>query len=261
MENGIHVTQSDGVARVTLVNPSHRNAMTWDMWGQLPDELEKLAADSGVAVIALQGKGLHFCSGADISEFGQRRNSLEQSLQYQLKVDRANRVLAGIGKPTVALIRGCCYGGGVGLAIHADLRYASAEASFAIPAAKLGVSYEYMSIEKLVDLIGPAWTAELFYVGAPFSAAQAAQRGLVNEVFAEASFDEAVRSILHRIAANAPLTQKSIKAGIALARDRRLSEGDLAEVRRLFEACFSSQDYKEGRKAFLEKRKPDFKGS
>lgn len=260
MGSQIQVSRSGGIAWVILSNESHRNAMTWDMWQMLPVVLKELDEEPTVKVIALQGKGGHFCSGADISEFDQRRNSLEQSISYQQLVDQANTTLAGMVKPTVALIRGSCYGGGVGLAIHTDIRYASAESRFSIPAAKLGVSYEYMSIEKLVDLIGPAWASELFYTALPFSAEQALMRGLVNNVFSQESFDEITSDLLYRIATNAPLTLKSIKANIALTRKRSLAEDELTGIKDQFAACFASADYIEGRNAFREKRKPLFKG-
>jgi enoyl-CoA hydratase len=256
----LKVSVRDGIGHVEISNPARRNAFTVSMWRSLADTMKRLEADSGVRVIALCGAGEHFSSGADISEFGDQRSTLDQALAYQALVDDANAAVAACLKPVVALIKGACYGGAVGIAVQCDLRIAREDAAIAIPAAKLGVSYDYAAIEKLVDLVGPAECASIFMTGQVLSAERAERIGLVNHVIAADAFDTHSATMLRRIADMAPLTLRSVKTAISIARDRKLDQDGRAAFDAAFRACFASADYAEGRLAFAEKRSPVFKG-
>ena len=257
----LSVSVVDGIGRVEISNPARRNAFTVAMWRSLAETMRHLEADAGVRVIVLSGAGEHFSSGADISEFGDQRSTLDQAMAYQALVDGANAAVAACLKPVVALIKGACYGGAVGVAVQCDIRIAREDAAMAIPAGRLGVSYDYAAIEKLVDLVGPAECASIFMTGQVLSAGHAERIGLVNHVFAADAFDTHSAAMLRRIADMAPLTLRSVKTAISIARDRRLDKGRRAAFDAAFRACFASTDYAEGRLAIAEKRSPVFKGN
>ena len=256
----LHTLRDGAIARVVVANPRRRNAFTVAMWRGLAETVTALGADAGVRVIAIEGEGEHFSSGADISEFGDARSTLDQALDYQALVDRANAAIAAVETPVVALVRGACYGGAVGVAAHCDLRIARSDAAFAIPAAKLGVSYDLAAIERLVDLVGPAETAAIFFTGDVLDAARARAIGLVNAVHEVETFEAATEATLAKIARMAPLTLRSVKRAIAIARDRKHTVEQRAAFDAAFRACFASADYAEGRLAHAEKRPPVFRG-
>jgi enoyl-CoA hydratase len=254
------VEVSGHVATVTFNNPAKRNALSAEMRAALPDLLAALNADPDVRVIVVTGAGdKAFVSGADISEFGARRTSPDARASY----DRAQAAVAaawtGMDKPVIAMIRGFCIGGGLLTAMQADIRIASDDSQFGIPAARLGLGYGFSGVTALMNLIGPSWTAEMLFSARRFPAAEALQMGLVNRVVPADSLRETVLELAGSIARNAPLTVAAVKAAIREAA-RPAERRDVARVEAMVEACFRSADYLEGQRAFAEKRPPEFTG-
>jgi enoyl-CoA hydratase/carnithine racemase len=254
------LVEVDGpVGRIVFSNPARRNAVTVGMWEAIPDAVAGLAADDAVRVVAVRGAGETFISGADISEFDSRRSDADALAHYDRIARTAQEALYALAKPTVAAVRGACYGAGVSLAVCCDVRIASDTARFAIPAGKLGLGYRASGVKKLMDLIGSARTLDLFYGGEPIDAARAQAIGLTEHAVPDAAFDDFVAAYCGRVAASAPLTLKAVKvAAREIARAGDDYDQDLCD--RLAQACFASEDYAEGRLAFREKRKPVFKG-
>lgn len=247
------------VGWMTFNNPERRNAVSLDMWAAMPTILERFERDPEIRVIALTGAGDRaFVAGADISQFEQQRSSPETTAEYDRIADRATTALKSVGKPTVAVIRGWCIGGGVGIAVACDLRFAASGARFGVPAGRLGLGYGMSGVKTLLDLVGPAFTKEIFYTARHFSAEEALAMGLVNRVLPDALLDMFAAQQFDTIAANAPLTLHTLKRTVAeLARG---NQADAEAVAHLVRACFESADYTEGRTAFMEKRKPVFTG-
>lgn len=249
-----------GVARLTFNNPSKRNALSADIRAALPGALEALADDDRVRVVVVTGAGgKAFVSGADISEFGQQRTSPEARDAYDRQAAASGRAWAALGKPIIAMIRGFCIGGGLLTAMQADIRIASDDSRFGVPAARLGLGYGYGGVERLMGLVGPACAAEILFSARRFSAAEAYDMGLVNRVVPVDELESQVMELARSIAANAPMTVAACKAAITEAR-RPADKRDLERVAAMVEACFRSEDYREGQAAFLEKRTPEFRG-
>lgn len=247
------------VGWMTFNNPDRRNAVSLDMWEAIPRILEAFEADPEIRVIALTGAGDRaFVAGADISQFEQQRSSPETVAHYDATSDRATKALKACAKPTVAVIRGWCIGGGVGIAVACDLRFAADTAKFGVPAGRLGLGYGMSGVKTLNDLVGPAYTKEIFYTARHFTAPEALAMGLVNRVVPEPELDAFAASQFETMAANAPLTLHTLKRTVAeLARG---NQADAEAIDALVQSCFASDDYKEGRRAFMEKRKPVFTG-
>jgi enoyl-CoA hydratase len=256
---GIDLTgAADGVAWITLRNPQRHNALRLEMWQALPDVAARIEADSQVRVCVVRGHGNDaFASGADISEFEQHRKDPASAAAYEAVTSRAFTALLELTKPVIAMIQGHCMGGGLALALCADVRLSAADARFAVPAARLGVGYHRSGVERLVDVVGPSAAAEIFFAGLQYTADEALRLGLVNRVLPKEDLEGFTRAYATAMAANAPLTQRAAKRAIRDALDGRAHD---AEVERLIDACFASQDYAEGVRAFLEKRKPRFTG-
>ena len=249
------------VGYVIFNNPERHNAVSLDMWAATSQILETFASDDEVRVVVITGAGgKSFVSGADISKFESERASQEATKIYNAAVARANEMIYEFPKPTIAMIRGYCIGGGLGLAVCCDLRICSDNSRFAIPAAKLGLGYAYPGMKRLSDLVGPSFTKEIFFTGRQFDAEEARTMGLVNRLVPEAELETYVNSYADTIAGNAPLTVKAAKF-IANETVRDESKRNLERSAELVQACFVSQDYTEGRRAFMEKRKPRFTGS
>lgn len=253
---GVTRTVESNVATVVLCNPHRYNAMTLAMWAALADTLDDLEVRSDVRVLVLRGAGERaFVSGADISEFDTRRGGADAVAEYDRAVHRAQTTLQRFARPTVAAVSGICYGGGLGLALACDLRYAATASRFRMPAARLGLGYGLDGLRRMVDVVGQAAAAELFYTARVFDTAEAVRIGLVNaacdDVFAHA------RETADGISDNAPLTLRAAKLGFrALQGD----DVDIGDVERAVRACFTSTDYVEGRQAFGAKRPPRFTG-
>jgi enoyl-CoA hydratase/carnithine racemase len=230
------------------------------MWRAVPQALASLDADPAVHAIVVAGEGEKaFISGADISQFKEKRSSAEAVQAYNAASDRASRALNEFSKPLMAMIRGYCIGGGLGVAIACDLRIASDNSRFGVPAAKLGLGYRYSGIKRLAELVGPSFTAEIFYTGRQFDAQEALQMGLVNRVLPVGELEKYVLDYAATITNNAPLTIAAVKRSLLEMR-KDPGERDLELCQKMVEECFASEDYREGRTAFMEKRKPVFRG-
>jgi enoyl-CoA hydratase/carnithine racemase len=252
--------KTDGIGWMLFNNPARHNAVSIDMWQAVPEIMAEFARDDAVRVVVLAGAGgKAFVSGADISEFKEKRASREAVIEYNAISDRASRAILDCRKPTVAMIQGYCIGGGLALALCCDLRIATDDARFGVPAAKLGLGYAYPGIKRLADLVGPSFAKEIFFTARQFDAAEALQMGLINRARPAAELEDYVKGYAATIAGNAPLTVGAVK--LALTEYVKAdAERDLARVQAAVEACFTSVDYTEGRTAFMEKRKPVFVG-
>ncbi len=250
----------DAVGLITFNQPEKRNAMSVEMWAGLHQVLEEWEHDDSVHAVVLTGAGEKaFVSGADISEFAERRSNDEQQLKYEQAISGGRIKLATFSKPVIARIRGYCLGGGLAMAIQADLRIASEDSQFGIPAARLGLGYGFHPVRRLVSLIGPAHAAMMLYTAKRIHAAEAERIGLINRVVKLEELDVVVSEIARTIAHNAPLSIRANKLAIEqVLRDPE--ERDMEALRQANIACFESQDYREGRTAFLEKRPPKFRG-
>jgi enoyl-CoA hydratase/carnithine racemase len=249
-----------GIGWMTYNNPARHNAMSYDMQLAVPRILSAFSADPEVHVVVVQGAGDRaFVSGADISEFSEKRTTVAARADYDDALAAAWASWRTVPKPIIAMIRGYCIGGGLLTAMQADIRIAAADSQFGVPAAKLGLGYAYGGVEQLMDLVGPAWAAEILFSARRLSAEEAHDIGLVNRVVPVDDLEPTVRDLAATIAANAPLTVQACKAAIREAR-KDPAQRDLAAVERMVEACFRSDDYLEGQAAFAEKRAPVFKG-
>ncbi len=250
----------DGVGLITFNQPEKRNAMSVDMWHGLTEILTEFEADPGVRVVILTGAGPKaFVSGADISQFAANRVDASAQLQYEKITSGGRAKLAAFPKPVIARIRGYCLGGGLGIAMQADLRIAGEDSQFGIPAARLGIAYGWDMVSRLVSLVGQAHARTILYTGERLDAAEAGRIGLVNRVVPDADLTETVLALARAIADNAPLSVAASKLSINQT-IRPESERDLAAVTAAVAACFDSADYTEGRTAFMEKRRPKFTG-
>lgn len=250
----------DGVGLVTFNQPEKRNAMSVEMWDGLAAILDAWEHAPEVHVVVLAGAGdKAFVSGADISQFGQSRGDAEAQRQYDRLTSAGRAKLAAFAKPVIARIQGFCLGGGLGIALQADLRIAAEGSTFGIPAAKLGIAYGFDMVRRLVSLTGPAHAAALLFTGERIDAHEAARIGLVNQVVPAAALEDTVAALARTIAANAPLSITGMKL---ILRQATLdpADRDVDAVARAVAACFDSADYTEGRTAFMEKRKPVFRG-
>ena len=254
--------EKDGpIGWIIFNQPEKRNAVSQEMWELMPDYVKDLAEDDAIRVVILRGAGEKaFVAGADISQFKERRRNMDDEAAYGRISARGQESLKTLDKPLLAMIHGYCIGGGVSIAIGCDVRIASDDARFGIPAARLGLGYHYNGMERLMKLIGPAYTKEIFFTARTnFSAQDALRMGLVNQVVPKAKLESFTRDYALTMARNAPLTLRSAKASV----DQLLKppeQRDLAALDALIADCFNSQDYQEGVQAFTEKRRPQFQG-
>ncbi len=255
------LAETDGaIGWMTFNKPARRNAVSVDMWEAMPVILDHFEQDPAVRVIVLKGAGDQaFVSGADISQFESVRSSQAANAHYEKISGEASRRLIACSKPTIAMIQGFCIGGGLAIAIGCDIRIANTGARFGVPAARLGLGYAAPGVKRLMDLVGPSFSKEIFFTARHFSAAEAKEMGLVNRVVADDALEAYTRGYCATIADNAPMTMHALKRTVGeLARG---DKADLAACDALVQACFDSDDYREGRRAFMEKRRPVFLGS
>jgi len=255
------LSRKDGpIGSMIFNNPERHNATSLEMWEAADEILQDFANDKSIRVVVLSGAGgKAFVSGADISKFESERATEAAVKHYNKTSDRMSTTLAGMHKPTIAMIQGWCIGGGVSVATTCDLRVCSEDSKFGVPAAKLGLGYGIKGIRRLADLVGPSMTKEIFFTARHYTAHEALQMGLVNKVVPTAELQSYVTQYAETIAGNAPMTVNSVKRIVGeLLKDPE--NRDLALVDRLVAECFASQDYIEGRRAFMEKRKPNFIG-
>lgn len=258
--NGLLIAETDaGIARITLNNPARHNAMTGAMWRDLPVAMAEVAADPDMRVVILTGAGERaFCAGADISEFGEIRTTPEDVDAYDAQAHRAADSLMESRLPVIARIDGVCVGGGMELAMACDLPMASSSSRFGVTPSRLGLGYALKDCRILVDAIGTRGALELLLTGKIHDAQTAQRLGLIQHVYSREELDVVVDDYATTIAGNAPIAVNSCKQII-----RALGSGnpvDEARCKALVDGCFASEDYKEGQKAFAEKRKPVFKG-
>jgi enoyl-CoA hydratase/carnithine racemase len=251
---------AEGVGVITFNNPEKRNAMSLDMWEGLGHALTELRDDPDIRVVIMVGAGdKAFVAGADISQFEKTRHNAEASEQYSNRSAAQRTLLAEYPKPTIACIRGFCLGGGMQLAMLADIRIASENSYFGIPAAKLGIAYGYDGLKHLVSLVGPSWARLLLYTGMRIDSAEALRIGLVDRVVPDAQLWSATTEIARTISGNAPLAIQAAKITIAqVLKDP--DARDMNAIKAIGVACMDSEDFREGRRAFMEKRKPRFTG-
>lgn len=251
---------NEGVGVVTFNNPEKRNAMSLEMWEGLGQALIEMRDDPGVRVVIMVGAGdKAFVSGADISQFEKARHNAEASEEYSKKSAAQRALLADYPKPTIACIRGFCLGGGMQVAMLADIRIASDNSQFGIPAARLGIAYGYDGLRHLVSLVGPSWARLLMFTGMRIDSAEAVRIGLVDRVVPDSGLWNATTEIARTISGNAPLAIQAAKTTIAqILKDPDARNMDA--IRDIGNACMDSEDFREGRRAFMEKRKPQFKG-
>jgi len=258
MTDRILARKDGAIGWLTFNNPERRNAVSLDMWQAIPEALASFQSDDQIRAVVLSGAGdKAFASGADISQFEKERASREQVKRYDEISEQAQGALEGFDKPVLAMIRGYCLGGGLNIANLCDLRIAADDSRFGIPAAKMGLGYRAGSMKKLVDLVGKAYALEIMITARQFSAAEAKEMGLVHRVVPVQELEKVTREYCAMIAANAPLTMRTSKRVI---REVSKKTYDAAVCEAWVRECFDSEDYAEGRKAFMEKRRPAFKG-
>ncbi len=252
--------KAQGVGRLRLNQPEKRNAISYSMWLGIVETMDAFRDDPEVRTVVISGEGGRaFSAGADISEFEKNRSTADQIEVYNHATHIAYQTITRFPKPVIARIEGYCVGGGMAVALCADLRIATDDSTFGIPAAKLGLGYSHEHLKPLVDIVGPSFAKEILFTAKRFSAAEAQGMGLVNRVVARGEIEAFTLEYAQTIADNAPLTVRSCKVSISeLMKDP--DERDIGLCREWVDTCFASEDYKEGRAAFSEKRRPRFRG-
>ena len=254
------ISEAGSVGLLVFNQPEKRNAMSVEMWDGMVEILEGFAADDSIRCVIMTGAGdKAFVSGADISQFDKQRSNADAQQEYNRLTTAGREKLANFPKPVIGRIRGFCMGGGLGIAMQADIRIAADDGQFGIPAARLSIAYGFDMVRKLTDLVGPAHARMILYTGQRFEAKEAERMGLVNQVVPAGELDDTVLKLASTIAINAPLSIKSSKLAVAAAMQDP-ADRDMEGLAAISAQCFNSEDYKEGRTAFMEKRAPVFSG-
>jgi enoyl-CoA hydratase/carnithine racemase len=253
----INYTTNEHIATIEVCDPEKYNAVSLSMWIDIKKSIDKINADSQIRVCIMRGHGEKaFVSGANISEFETQRGSKDASEVYNAAVEAAQKAISNCKVPVIAAISGICYGGGLALALSCDMRYASPNSKFRMPAARLGLGYGYRNMQQFLANLGPIFTSEAFFSANVYSASQAEKMGVINTV--QEDVFAYCQELASQIAGNAPLTVQAAKRAI-----RSIMQNDQTNIESIsaqINACFDSKDYAEGRKAFAEKRTPNFKG-
>ena len=252
---------NDGIGWITFNAPEKRNAMSLDMWQGLGEILCKLQEEKSLRVLILKGAGdAAFVSGADISEFEDKRSSQRDRDAYEAAFDDALDKLANFATPVVAMIRGYCIGGGLAIALNTDIRIATEHSKFGIPAAKLGLGYGFEAVKTLESIVGPSHAKDILFTARFLEAKEALSIGLVNFMVGSELLEQTVNEYANKIVTNAPLTIRAVKKTVGeVVKDP--GQKNPAHIERMVNDCFLSADYQEGRRAFMEKRRPKFTGS
>jgi enoyl-CoA hydratase len=252
--------KENGIGWVVFNQPEKRNAMSVEMWTGLGEIFDDFSADPSIRVVVLSGAGgKAFVSGADISQFEKHRANADAQQEYDRLTSIGRAKMAAFSKPIIAQIRGFCMGGGLAIAMQADIRIAAHGSQFGIPAARLSIAYGFEGLKKLVALVGPAHARMILYTARRIDTDYAERIGLINEAVPDEKLEETVLGLARDIVENAPLSIYASKITI----DQMLkdpADRDFAAIDRAGKACFDSADYKEGRTAFMEKRRPNFIG-
>lgn len=251
---------SGAIGWLVFNNPARRNAVSRAMWDAIPKVMQEFAENRAIRVVVLRGAGDRaFVSGADISEFETERATPEANADFRRATHRAGTAIVRSTKPTIAMVRGACIGGGLATALNCDLRIAAQGSRFGVPAARLGIGYPFAGIQRLVALVGPANAKSIMFTARQFDASEARLLGLVNEVVGADMLEARIVEIAETIATNAPLSIAAAKLAIDQAvmdpQDRDTDAVNVAVAR-----AMDSDDFREGRRAFMEKRRPDFRG-
>jgi enoyl-CoA hydratase/carnithine racemase len=260
MTDKILFEQRGHVAYVTLNNPAKHNAISLSMFDRIQELMRTLADDSSVRIVVLRGAGdKAFAAGADISEFATKRSTPEEIESYVSRSEPGYASVYKFPKPTIAMIQGWCVGGGLAMAAACDLRICNDVAKFCNPTAKVAVGWGASGIKRVLDIIGPTYTKEMVFTGQNYTAQQAERMGFVNAIFPAAEFEKAAEAYIEKIASLAPLSVSSVKQIVReLLKDANERDNELCH--RLYMQCYTSADYAEGHRAFMEKRKPNYVG-
>lgn len=259
-DNPLIVEHEAPLGWMIINRPHRRNALNYEAWQRIVEAVEELNADPAVRVIIMRGVTPEaFISGADISEFPSHRANEEQARAYRQAPGNAAKALLGSPKPIIAMIAGICIGGGLQVALNCDIRIAARGTRFGIPAARLGLAYPLDAALNLVQVVGPANARDILLSGRVFDAEEALAMGLINKLVGSAELEGLTRDYALAMASNAPLTMTAAKAAIRESL-KDPQERDLETLREVIERCFDSEDYREGIRAFMEKRRPRFSG-
>ena len=252
--------KGDHIGWITFNNPAKRNAVSLEMWRALGIILSDFQQDDDVRIVVVKGAGdKSFVSGADISEFETKRDSAAAQEEYAKQSAQGSIMMYKLDKPLIAMIQGFCIGGGMAVALNADVRFATPDSRFGIPAAKLGLGYGFGGIKALSDLVGPSCAKDILFSARFLEAEEALAIGLINRIVSNDDLESTVRDYAGMIGGNAPLTIRAVKASVReIYRDPE--KRDLEKIEKMTKQCFDSKDYAEGRRAFMEKRKPAFTG-
>jgi enoyl-CoA hydratase/carnithine racemase len=257
----LQVEKRGAVGWIVFNQPAKRNAINDAMWRAIPPALQRFEADAEVRCVVFRGAGTEaFAAGADISEFEKVRSDKGAVVQYDDLLDQVLHSIQDSLKPSVAMIHGFCMGGGLEIAIACDLRYSGASGQFGIPAAKLGLAYNVEGHKRLLETVGHAWAREIMFLGRRYGAEDALAMGLVHRVLPDAELESYVNDVVRALCDNAPLAIANSKT-ILEEYVKSAGSPDAARMRAAIERCAKSTDYVEGRRAFMEKRKPRFKGA